>query len=378
MLNNKLSTNSISSDYIISVIYSIRDRNPERIKQSIDSLKRYENNCDIEYIVVDYGSNGSHKDQIANICKEMGVVVLRTVTQGHPWSRSKAFNIGLVRSRAKYVLITDIDMVFSSDVFKACLNNIQEKLKIHCRPLWLPKNGKKENAWLGDYSQLGGLLFMDRQGLVEAGGFNEKIDFWGSEDRELNIRLTNLGYVTKWIDTEVKMYHQWHQGSYGMYNYIPNSIKANQEKEVIKTIFGEIDFNGSNIGQLKKIEDRKILGYINKKKPFIIKVSDSLLQKEIKKVIDISRTEKYIKLDIGSYFLQRTNRSRTNSVVFSGVLVLSKILNRLGYSVTAKRNENISHFFMIKEFISKQGMIDYYINSDWNSIYLLFEHNGSN
>ncbi len=358
---------------MISVVYSIRDRQPERLLNSISSLKQYESKCDVEYIVVDYGSLPEYQCEITEVCTGLGAKLIRSETQGLPWSRAKALNIGAVHSENKYILFTDIDMLFENDVYLACLNKIEIKTMIHCRPLWIPKNGNKRKASLGGYSQMGGLLFIGRNDFLDVSGFNENIEFWGSEDRVLNLKLINRGFKSIWIDSEVKMYHQWHPVSYGMFDIVPDVVKVKQETEVLKCIFDDYSEKTEiNIGETITKDRRPILKIIKEGNYKYYRVEINNLQAEIEAIIKESSDNRFIRIDIGDYFPHNENEFGYESRMFWLIKILKKVLFRCGYDVKAQKNNNFNMFMLLKTHLFERGLLDYYITGDYSTIYLLF------
>ncbi len=360
--------------FVLSVIYSIRDRDPNRLIESIHSLKQYDRGYNVEYLVIDYGSKLEYQKKIANLCKKEEVRIIRSETQGFPWNKSQALNIGAVHAKGEYILTTDIDMIFADNVFKACMKYTGPSIKIHCRPLWLPKSGKLKNAWHGDNAQLGGLLFLRKHDFIRDGGFNEDIELWGNEDIELNLRLTNKGYKTIWIDSEIKMYHTCHPVSYGMFSLVPDVIKVQQEKEVIKAIFGDSQKSSNSIGRITTEVERPILNYIDEGNFNSYNVLKNRLCSEIDTILEISTSNRLLRIDIGDYFPHNRNIFGSEKKMFWTIKILTKILFRCGYDVSAQRNNNLNQFLLMKSHLIDRGLLDYYISDDLSTIYLLFNY----
>ena len=92
---------------MVTVIYSIRDRDPERLRNSIKSLRK--NTVEeISFVVVDYGSSAYYAGKIYCICKDEGAQYVRAESQGLPWSRSHALNIGVMNSNFKVVYLFQV------------------------------------------------------------------------------------------------------------------------------------------------------------------------------------------------------------------------------------------------------------------------------
>lgn len=205
----------------VTIVYSFRDKPVERLIDSVASIRQYEAGKNSKFIVVDYGSTEEYRLLLNSACEAADIEVIRSETEGRPWSRAIAMNIGIYAATTDIFISTDIDMIFDFDVVSNVLDVLQNKTKIHCRPYWLPPSNKKSVARLGDYGQLGGLLGMYRDDFISIGGFNERIKFWGAEDTELDLRAQRHGYVTRWLSKELKMYHVWHPVSHGFCDIRP-------------------------------------------------------------------------------------------------------------------------------------------------------------
>jgi len=157
-LNLNTKDNTGKSD--VTVLYTIRNRNPLRVLLSINSL-RYNSSIKFSALIVDYGSNDIYRKKLVEICKENKMDLICVNSEGLPWNKSIALNIGLKNIKTKYTVQTDIDMVFTDDILKTCLDLYSSKTKIHCRPLWLNKKGDIKKAIIGDFGQVGGFQFME-------------------------------------------------------------------------------------------------------------------------------------------------------------------------------------------------------------------------
>jgi hypothetical protein len=74
---------------------------------------------------------------------------------------------------------------------------------------WVPIDGKKE--WVSESPSgefvppvpkgSNGRIVVSARAFLKAGGYNEKFDSWGPDDKDFNIRIRRLGYAPKLIDS---------------------------------------------------------------------------------------------------------------------------------------------------------------------------------
>jgi glycosyltransferase involved in cell wall biosynthesis len=112
---------------MITVIYTIRDRDHRRIKESVESM-RNSSSFNFNVIVVDYGSKAACSDKVKELCLALELNYIRVETEGLPWNKSHAINIGARNANTKFIVITDIDMLFEGDILSESLNSIGAKM----------------------------------------------------------------------------------------------------------------------------------------------------------------------------------------------------------------------------------------------------------
>src|SRR5436190_17877142 len=100
---------------MITILYTYKDKDVEKVKKSLDSLSSQTNN-DFKVLFVDFGSNSVYSTELQDVLKKYPFVKhLYSHHLCQPWSRSKAINIGLRDIDTSYVFIADIDMLFHKD-----------------------------------------------------------------------------------------------------------------------------------------------------------------------------------------------------------------------------------------------------------------------
>lgn len=134
----------------------------------------------VQIVVVDYG----HKDHPLEVVLEplraaltdgsLDVVVYRKVPHlrmGH------ARNLGIRASRGEYVVIASADVCVTPNYFAVVRQRIAETGAV----------------WLAGAERGRHLLVIQRDELINAGGFDERYEFRGPEDRDLAERLERRG-----------------------------------------------------------------------------------------------------------------------------------------------------------------------------------------
>lgn len=356
---------------MINVIYPFRDRTPERLLESVESL-RNSSSIDFYATVVDYGSEDTIKEKLQALCAKNKIELIRCESQGLPWSRAHALNIGVAKTRGKYVVTTDIDMIFEGDILGLCLKLIKAETKIHCQPYWLSPSGNKKRAVPGDNGQLGGFQFIQKDTFFENGGFCESIFYWGFEDVEWHYRLTNRGYRTIWIEDDVKMYHRWHPLSYGVYDKRPMSSVCDSYKAILRGQTHQHE-QSAPFGKLMLKKDRPILGFIREETPYLFEIKNGKYFQRFSEFVEKSVEQKYIKVILGCrYGMKYPGRNAKHFAKLFN-LIDRHIGHRFGLSLQVKMNNNFDFFYISIDVLKEAGLIDYFINDEMDSVYLLFK-----
>jgi hypothetical protein len=349
----------------VTVVYAFRDRSTERLRFSINSLKKFVQ-VEFEVLVVDYGSKPEVAAELVKLATECGFKLIRSETAGQPWSRSKALNIGIVAASTEYVTTTDIDMLFEGDILQASLDVIKPKMVLHCQPWWLTQSGKREDAWLGDKFQIGGFQFAAKQDLIAAGGFNEEFYFWGAEDLEFDSRLKQLGYEISWIDGDVKMFHMWHPVSYGFADTRPQSSWMYSNLVLMQTNLGNLNNNQQEIGKVVTPAERPILDLLNQQPDLEINYIGNYAN-EVASIVEQATTHKFIRLNLGTRF---KNVAATELIANLQPLYTSFL--EQGVELLPQKNLNYDFFYLSLPLLKTKGLRDYYVSADNSQVYLLF------
>lgn len=205
-----------------SIIYANRNRDPERIRRSFESLE-YQVGGAFEVIFVDYGSEEDLIPEYQQTAADFPFVKAYYLKVPHVlWNKSKALNYGIKKSEGDYIFIADVDLIFHPEtltmfeklaapekffLFKLGYLSKQESVK-------LKGNYTFEKLKPVRYGGVNGMVLAGKQALLKVNGLDEFFHFYGAEDEDLFARLEIAGYKRDFADAEY-FYHNWHRSFTG-------------------------------------------------------------------------------------------------------------------------------------------------------------------
>lgn len=352
-----------------TVIYTIRNRDIERLINSINSLRK-QSKIEFSVHIVDYGCKVPVSEQMKSHLNS-DIRITRTETQGLPWCKSIALNIGAKMANTKYIATIDIDMLFEGDILKYSSDICDINTKIHCSCWWLPKSGNKAKAVFGGYGQLGGYQFMHKELYDKYGGFDERIVFWGIEDVDWHMRLTKAKVKTIWIDDKIKMYHVWHPLSYGWFDTRPIYSMFDSDKIYMMNYLSDITKVNNNTPILSR-QDRPILDLIDKKSPCIIKINESIGENnffsKLDEILNAISREKFVKIEFGKRHIFKNQWKRN----IKYIEYFNRKIVKYGLKIDMIKNTNFDYFYSILPTLQNNGLKDYYLLDDYSAVYCIF------
>lgn len=211
----------------LTLVFGYRDREPERVRRSLDSLA-HQTVTDFRVIFVDYGSSTTYAQAVRAIAQDYPFAdYIYNDTRGWPWNRSHALNTGVKLAQTPYLMTTDIDMIFAQGFVKCILAAQQNNKQVtHAKCHFLPEGFANWNTVASEFGKhelskehgTGGNMTLPTAILHQANGFDEYYRYWGVEDRDLFHRLTNHhGLGVTWMpddQPDCAIYHQWHPLSF--------------------------------------------------------------------------------------------------------------------------------------------------------------------
>lgn len=353
-----------------TIIFTIRDRTEERIKTLFESARK--NGITSPFLLVDFGSKEENSSKYKEICQELGISYVKTQTEGRPWSRGQALNVGIREAKTKYITTTDVDMVFDSNPYeeleKQLLKNPPNSV-YYVMSYWLPKNGDKTKAVCAGKSAQGGFQFLSKSIVDQLGAYDEKIKYWGLEDCDWANRLAKTNHNIFWLEEPYRIYHRWHPieeaGFLRSFTAEYDSMRCFYSNSFSPKL-------NQNYGLPLTNEDRPIFDFIKNKTPHEINFNHNDLDcfLSVKIFLESKNQNNFVKINLSP----RTKK---------GIINLSqKFLRKIAKPLTILTglppspvvNKNFDFFYAsILPVLEKNHLQDYYICTNLESIYLLWK-----
>ncbi len=199
---------------MISIIYPYRNRDLQRLKNSLNSLQR-QTKIDFEVWFVNYGSERKVSVAAENLVAKYKFTRYKFLpTQFQPWNKSRALNSVIKDLKSEYCFVADVDMIFHPEFVKTAVNLQQQGKSFYFQVGFLsPKEmpaGSDFSIYRKSTAQATGLTMFPVKMLQELRGFDEFYHFWGAEDTDIHARIKNAGYPVEFYDEKVLLLHQWH------------------------------------------------------------------------------------------------------------------------------------------------------------------------
>lgn len=243
---------------LVSVI--ITTKNEElNIENCLKSIK-YQTYSDVEIIVIDNNSEDKTKEIAGRYTKN--------VYDKGP-ERSAQRNFGMIeKSKGKYVMFLDADMILSPSVVEICVNSMGENLALHIPEIvlggkYFSKVRRFERTFY-DGTAIDGARFFLKTAFVDVGGFDENLN--GPEDWDIDKKIKKIGNIGLIKEKE-------NIGNWEMKNLILEK-GINPEKYDVVIYHNESEFN------LKE--------YLNKK-GYYARTMDTYIQKWGRNDLDIKK-----------------------------------------------------------------------------------------
>lgn len=350
----------------VTLIIPIRDRDAWRIEKLVGSLRAQ--GADPCVVVVDYGSTKAYAGQYGALCRSMGLEYERMETEGLPWNKCHAINRGVRIAQTEYICTVDVDVYFVSDPISVCISDPRGKAAFHVNAFWLDRDGNERKAKPAGLGGPGGFQFVTKRAFEQAGGYDERIVYWGQEDNDWSERLKALGYEMVWLPEPHRVYHQWHEScSSGWYRPVTASYDTlrycleNMVNPIIKQDWGRA------IGA----SDRPIMDLIEHHQPSVIRFGPNELSKyfHVARLVETKRIGSFIRLDFGNRLIKRP-LSAVSDIVKS---MLRPVTALVGLDCTKKINDNFDFFYSCLPALKANGLRDFFITADASSVFLFWQ-----
>jgi len=192
----------------LTFVIAIKNRPEKAARKCLESLLNQTHPCNVT--IVDFGSSEDNLVWERELFSEVNFIEAKTDLEHY--SSSRALNIGIKRVETPFTLITDIDLIFSSNFAEEVTKALGDKTAVLCQRVDLDKDGNEIR--LHSIGAYGACFALSTAWLKEVRGFDEKFTYWGREDDDLFDRIKQAGFETVWLDTDVvSIKHQWHPTS---------------------------------------------------------------------------------------------------------------------------------------------------------------------
>lgn len=202
---------------MLTLIFPYRNRDLERVKRSLDSLKS-QTDHEFQVVFVDYGSDPEQAAKAQSLLSSYSFASYNYMPYRYqPWNKSRALNSVIRDLDGGYGFVADIDMIFHPE-FIATLRSVMDPDKaVYFKVGFLSEEESKKNLPFNEYqvsfySDAGatGLTLFPVEALKALRGFDEFYHFWGSEDSDVHVRLKNAGHQVAFYEENTLLLHQWH------------------------------------------------------------------------------------------------------------------------------------------------------------------------
>lgn len=134
----------------------------------------------VEIVVLDYNSRDDLRDVMAHFIASAELapgnrITYKRYTGRETYHQAHAYNLSILAGSGEYFCLLGADAYPEPGYIQVVRNLIGEGC-----------------AW-GHAKDLCGFIFCQRQEFIDAGGYDERFEFYGPEDRDLNDRLTRRG-----------------------------------------------------------------------------------------------------------------------------------------------------------------------------------------
>lgn len=202
---------------MITVIYPYRNREPERVRRSLDSLKK-QSDTNFKTVLVDYGSEETAAQSVRELLQQYPFVEYHCLfTKEQPWSRSIALNYAIRNADTDYCFMADIDMIFAPDFIAFANENCQPNQGLYFPVGFLSEAETRLEKPFDQYEikfasnrEAAGMSLFPTNLLQQLRGYDQFFHFWGSEDNDMHNRLKLSGCTIRFCDDKIRMLHQWH------------------------------------------------------------------------------------------------------------------------------------------------------------------------
>lgn len=240
-----------SSDASITVIVSVRDRAPYRLKNFLRSLRAQTYpRAKIKIIVVDYDSQPNNLEDYRRLCEQHDATFYR-IDYRPVWCKGEALNLALRHVQTQYTMIGDVDLIYAPNYTQRVLDFLEKtpNAAAYCRLLETGLDTiKPDTDILEDFALIHagstprvssnpsstyifgrGLCCTRTVYLRALRGVDEFFRGWGLEDDDLVKRLITAGVQFHCLSGETAYLHDTHPKLAGLSELEREFVARNRE-----------------------------------------------------------------------------------------------------------------------------------------------------
>jgi len=370
----------------LTIVIPFKDRQPITLKRCLDSLQE-QSFKDFKLILVDSGSRKEISQAVQDIVSHYSFArYVFTDTRGWPFNKANAINIGAKMVETKYIMTTDVDMIFPHNFLLTYMSNISEKKVLYCNHYFLPKrfnDWQGINRYFGKFSRAtkavkGACQCLPTEVFERVGGLDEYYSFWGRDDTDFTKRIKKIGLREVWLSSRTAMFHQWHsKRDYEKSHYaldhingiaIPYGLWSRKCVYFLRQL-NKVRRNNDNWGQIIKSNERLVFKFVDLKNKRLIRQDDLTviffppeLNRSVNKFVN-----EFLKLKSGqaiavdnAFFPRRYFWSDGLFYFLNGIFKVIGLKTKVNYQ------QNLLHAFLVELTENNNQLIaDYYLNLDY-------------
>lgn len=160
--------------------HDLKEVMPSRIEAA-------KNSPPVEIVVVNYNSQDGLDDYLDSLVMPSGVqLTVRHYYGREHWHMAHGFNLAVLASSGEYFWLMGCDLFLS----KNSISSIRELIQL------------RNNPWMMS-PEHSGMIVCRKDIFVDAGGYDERFEFYGQEGLELNDRLRRRGHEPGYFPTNL-------------------------------------------------------------------------------------------------------------------------------------------------------------------------------
>lgn len=210
--------------YTVDIIIPVRYRNEYDVCERLRFKKRSIKPEGFNFIVVDYGSEKCKANEIKLCCEELDFTYIYSGEPSKLWNASAARNIGILESKADYLIFEDVDLKHPIDFYEKvdieistlletndwlffvipvtylseyCTSVVPDVIDYKFSSFIASEVYKTDSPYIQHHAPASSFLVCKRDVAMSIGGYDESFEGWGFEDSDFWVRLLMKANIDK-------------------------------------------------------------------------------------------------------------------------------------------------------------------------------------